>query len=69
VFAGLVNRFFISIEPLTGPAMYNQCVAKGAEKVIVGPMTGPSATPPKQEWIDHLKSWVPKGKIFFKKGL
>lgn len=66
-----VNRFFISIEPILGPCYDNSDIVNSAEMVIVGPETrnGKLVFQPPQEWIDHLKSWVPKEKLYFKKGL
>jgi protein gp37 len=55
-------RPYLSIEPLLDELHW----PVRFEKVIVGAMTGPKATPPKQEWIESIKKNVPERLIFWK---
>ena len=60
-------RPFLSIEPLHG---YLQIlIPKEIELVIVGAETGRGAKPPRPEWIENIKVFVPADKIYWKKNI
>lgn len=57
-------RPFLSLEPLLGTLKID--LGKTFERVIVGAMTGPGATPVQQKWIDSVKANCEPSKLFWK---
>jgi protein gp37 len=58
------NRAFLSIEPLLGEI--DRPLPASLERIIVGPQTGPGATPPLPEWINSVKEYAPAERLFWK---